>query len=150
MKLMIRCGYSRPAPMTILPSLLTRMKLPRDQFCFLSGSSCFAKVRSFSDRIQQELDMARETQQVLLPSEKSIEETSRAYHLSINNYFETSSELGGDLWGFRSLSDTKLAVYLVDFSGHGVNAALNTFRLHALMHEDIDFAGAARRLHDLP
>ena len=31
------------------------------------------------------------------------------------------------------LSDTKIAVYICDFSGHGVSAALNTFRLHALI-----------------
>ena len=33
------------------------------------------------------------------------------------------------------ISDTQLGIYICDFSGHGVAAALNTFRLHALISQ---------------
>lgn len=38
--------------------------------------------------------------------------------------FETSSQLGGDSFGYRWIDDDKLALYLLDVCGHGVGAAL--------------------------
>lgn len=38
--------------------------------------------------------------------------------------FETSSQLGGDSFGYRWIDDDKLAIYLLDVCGHGVGAAL--------------------------
>src|SRR4051794_28977934 len=38
-------------------------------------------------------------------------------------------------WGLSMLGRRRVGVYIVDFSGHGPTAALNTFRLHTLMHE---------------
>jgi sigma-B regulation protein RsbU (phosphoserine phosphatase) len=33
------------------------------------------------------------------------------------------------------IDGSSFGIFLADFTGHGVNAALNTFRLHALIHE---------------
>lgn len=38
--------------------------------------------------------------------------------------FVSSSQLGGDFFGYRWLNDHRLAVYLLDVMGHGVGAAL--------------------------
>lgn len=38
--------------------------------------------------------------------------------------FETSSQLGGDSFGYRWIDDDHLAIYLLDVCGHGVGAAL--------------------------
>ena len=38
--------------------------------------------------------------------------------------FETSSQLGGDSFGYHWLDDDHLAIYLLDVCGHGVGAAL--------------------------
>jgi len=38
--------------------------------------------------------------------------------------FQPSAELGGDIFGYHWLTADRLAVYLVDVSGHGVGAAL--------------------------
>jgi serine phosphatase RsbU (regulator of sigma subunit)/anti-sigma regulatory factor (Ser/Thr protein kinase) len=38
--------------------------------------------------------------------------------------FETSSQLGGDSFGYRWIDDDHLALYLLDVCGHGVGAAL--------------------------
>lgn len=97
-------------------------------------------LRRYNVRVKQELKIARETQNVLSPSDEIIQQTQDSYPLSIYQHFETSSEMGGDFWGFRSLSTHQIAIYLVDFSGHGINAALNTFRLHALMQNNLDLA----------
>ncbi|HEC14634.1 MAG TPA: serine/threonine-protein phosphatase, partial [Rhodospirillales bacterium] len=57
------------------------------------------------------------------------------YGISLQSHYRTSSELGGDFWGLSPLDDDRFSVFNVDFSGHGVSAAINTFRLHTLMKE---------------
>jgi len=98
------------------------------------------RLREFNERLVQELEIAHVTQQLLIPDAKTITETQKNYDLHICGHYQPCSELGGDFWGFRSLSKDDLAIYIGDFSGHGVNAALNVFRLHALMQAAIDTA----------
>lgn len=97
-------------------------------------------LRDFKIRMSHELTTARNTQQILIPNDNEIHEMEKAYKMQICGYYQSSSELGGDFWGFRSLSSDELAIYMVDFSGHGVNAALNVFRLHALMQATVSTA----------
>lgn len=98
------------------------------------------RLREFNARVAQELDIARVTQQVLIPNKHEIKKTEADYNLQICGHYQPSSELGGDFWGFKSISCDELAIYIGDFSGHGVNAALNVFRLHTLMQTAIDTA----------
>lgn len=92
------------------------------------------QLRDFSTRVKQELEVAKSTQHVLIPSAEMISETGNRYGIRINEHLQTCSELGGDFWSFKTISNHELAIFTVDFSGHGVNAALNVFRLHALIH----------------
>lgn len=78
-------------------------------------------------------ETAREMQEDLLPRGEHIRHYEDRHRIAIVSHFEPSSTLSGDFWGMESLDDRRLGVYLVDFAGHGVNAALNTFRLHALL-----------------
>jgi sigma-B regulation protein RsbU (phosphoserine phosphatase) len=93
-------------------------------------------LEAYGERVARELDMARETQTVLLPDRHTLEEIYSLHGLHVDSRFQPSSELGGDFWGLRSLDAGRVAVLVVDFSGHGINAALNTFRLHALLDSD--------------
>jgi serine phosphatase RsbU (regulator of sigma subunit)/ABC-type amino acid transport substrate-binding protein len=93
-------------------------------------------LEAYGERVARELEMARETQIVLLPDVQTVEEIYRLHGLHVDSRFQPSSELGGDFWGLRSLDAARVAVMAVDFSGHGINAALNTFRLHALLDSD--------------
>ncbi|PLS23651.1 fused response regulator/phosphatase [Amylibacter cionae] len=43
--------------------------------------------------------------------------------------FQPSSHVGGDLVGFFNFTDTRLGLYSIDVSGHGVSSALFTARL---------------------
>ncbi len=80
-----------------------------------------------------DLRLARVMQSELLPREEQIARANQMTGLTISGFHEFSSDLGGDLWGIEPLDDHRLVVWLADFSGHGVTAALNTFRLHALI-----------------
>ncbi|MCR6633173.1 MAG: SpoIIE family protein phosphatase [Magnetospirillum sp.] len=80
-----------------------------------------------------EMATARSMQSELLPQPAELEWLARRYGAQVSGFFETSSTLGGDLWGIDPLDDHRLVLWLADFSGHGVTAALNTFRLHTLL-----------------
>ena len=52
--------------------------------------------------------------------------------------FITSSQLGGDFFGYHWLDDDRLVLYLLDVSGHGVGAALLSVSVHmALWRETL-------------
>jgi serine phosphatase RsbU (regulator of sigma subunit)/anti-sigma regulatory factor (Ser/Thr protein kinase) len=65
--------------------------------------------------------------------------------------FETSTQLGGDSFGYHWLDDDHLAIYLLDVCGHGVGAALlatsvvNVLRTQSLPDTDFHDPGAVLR-----
>ncbi len=93
-------------------------------------------VRGLKNKLVQ-LDeelMAAHTMQIdMLPSSDTLDKIKNKYALDIAHHFEPSSKLGGDFWQLFPISSTQMALYLCDFSGHGVAAALNTVRLHTLI-----------------
>ncbi|MBV9561016.1 MAG: fused response regulator/phosphatase [Bradyrhizobium sp.] len=101
------------------------------------------ELRAYRERISRELEAARRMQFELLPPPGALQLFAESAGLRIASYNRSSSELGGDLWGMLPIDAGSLGIFLADFAGHGVNAALNTFRLHALIHE-------YRSLHDDP
>jgi sigma-B regulation protein RsbU (phosphoserine phosphatase) len=101
------------------------------------------ELREYRGRTSQELEAARRVQAELLPTPHQQQQLASAAGLRIGSFAQSSSEIGGDLWGLLPINQQSFAIFLADFAGHGVNAALNTFRLHALIHE-------YRTLHDDP
>jgi phosphoserine phosphatase RsbU/P len=101
------------------------------------------ELRDYRERISRELEAARRMQFELLPDPAVLQQSAEAAGLRIASYNRSSSELGGDLWGTLPIDQSSFGIFLADFTGHGVNAALNTFRLHALIHE-------YKALHDDP
>jgi DNA-binding response OmpR family regulator len=93
------------------------------------------ELRAYRERTSQELDAARRMQFDLLPAQPAQQELAMAAGTRIGAYSRSSSEIGGDLWGVLPISGSSFGIFLADFAGHGVTAALNTFRLHALIHE---------------
>jgi sigma-B regulation protein RsbU (phosphoserine phosphatase) len=94
-----------------------------------------ADLRRYRDRLATDLRTARGMQRALLPDIERMREARERYGLAINAVFNPSTELGGDLWGMAPLDEARLALFTVDFSGHGVAASINTFRLHLLLQD---------------
>ena len=67
--------------------------------------------------------------------------------------FQPSAELGGDIFGYHWINPDRLAIYLIDVSGHGVGAALlsvsvfNVLRTQSL--QGTDFSDPAAVLQQL-
>lgn len=109
------------------PELLARVCM------HLENRFLIHNLSDFQERMQSELNMAREMQHSLLPEIEAIDAVERAGRASIEAFYKASSELGGDLWGTWPLASDKIGIYVLDVTGHGVGAALNTFSLHATM-----------------
>lgn len=92
-------------------------------------------LEAYQLRIHEELTLAREMQADILPSFDHVREIERLYGVEIASHVEPSSELGGDFWGVLDMGQGRLGIFIVDFAGHGVTAALNTFRMHTLMRQ---------------
>lgn len=109
------------------PELLARVQM------HLQNKFLIHSLTDFRKRMQSELVLAREMQESLLPEATVIQTLEETTNLKIEHYYQASFELGGDLWGCWSLPDDRIGVFVLDISGHGVSAALNTFRVHAVM-----------------
>ncbi len=93
----------------------------------------FAQLSGFHARLSTELSYAAEMQSDLLPTQNQIDYIEAQYGVGLANHSKPSSELGGDSWALEVIDDSRFGLLIVDFSGHGVSAALNTFRLHTVM-----------------
>lgn len=99
------------------------------------------ELRAYRERTSRELEAARQMQLQLLPSQSSQERFAVASGLRIASYFRPSSEIGGDIWGLLPVDANSFGIFLADLVGHGVSAALNTFRLHAIIHQHAGLYG---------
>ncbi|HMA50499.1 MAG TPA: SpoIIE family protein phosphatase, partial [Magnetospirillaceae bacterium] len=94
-----------------------------------------ANLAAENKRLDEESILARAMQFGLLPAQDKLAHYPQSRGLLVDSFFEPSSRIGGDLWGCAELDALRTIFYSFDFSGHGVGAALNVFRLHALMSE---------------
>ncbi len=94
----------------------------------------------YKQRIEIELESARQLQLAILPNADELSEIKQKAHLDIASYFQPSSEVGGDFWGVKNIFPNQTALWMVDFSGHGVASALNAFRLQAYLREHSELA----------
>ncbi len=101
----------------------------------LERQQLFRTLETYQDRMSAELDLARDMQEGLMPNQEEIEAIKSRYGCNLQSHFRPSSELGGDFWGARQIDDVRFSVFVADLVGHGVSAALNTFRVHSLMNE---------------
>ena len=87
------------------------------------------------DQAAQHLEAARQMQIGLLPTADELAVIQRHCGVGVAALYRSGQEVGGDFWGIWPTGKARMAVALVDFAGHGLSAALNTFRLHTLLSE---------------
>lgn len=87
------------------------------------------------DQSVEHLAAARRMQLGLLPSPDQIAHLQANCKVGIAGICHSGEAVGGDFWGIWPTGRGRFAVALADFAGHGLSAALNTFRLHAILSE---------------
>jgi len=121
------CGASDYLPKPVdLPEMLARMSV------HLEKNRLMKELSAFHARLEQELKTAAATQRSLLPSDSALQDLRRATGLRFFRQECFSSELAGDIWGVLPIKNG-VSIYAADFTGHGVNAALNVFRFHTML-----------------
>ncbi len=99
----------------------------------LEKQALMKDMGEYQQRIQSELSTARAMQHSIMPNPQTLKNLEARYGIKAHSLFQPSSEIGGDLWGIRMISEAECAFYSVDFSGHGITAALNAFRFQAML-----------------
>lgn len=83
-----------------------------------------AKLQTMYDALDSDLIEAKKLQQSL------VRERHRDFGLAqVSLLLRPSGHVGGDLVGMYSISDTRVGLFAIDVSGHGISSALMTARL---------------------
>jgi len=88
--------------------------------------------QSEKERIDTELETAKQIQQSMLPLELPDTED-----ISVAAYSTISNEVGGDFYDFFELEENKYGVLIGDASGKGLSAAMIISQIQAIIKSDI-------------
>lgn len=114
-------------------------------------SDTLHKLRTLYDGMERDLQAARHLQESLVPDRHQRHGRAR-----ISLLLHASGHVGGDLVGTYPIDESRVGLYALDVSGHGVSSALMTARLsgylsgrsptrHLALHRD-----ASGHLHHRP
>ena len=142
----------------VLGEKITNLKFNKDELNFLTtlGNLSMISVenaRLFEEtlekqRLEKELQVAREIQRQLLPDACPKIENFEIAAINIS-----SLEVGGDYYDCIKLNDNKYVITIADVSGKGAPAALLMANLqaslHALVNTDLDIIEITYRINNL-
>jgi len=92
-----------------------------------------ARLEGYQQRVRAELRKAGASQLALAPAAAFLDGIRERLGLAVDGLMVTSSELGGDFWTLFNAGPRQVVLLIADFTGHGVAAALNVFRLHLMI-----------------
>ncbi len=98
----------------------------------LQNRHMLRQLSRYRESMERELEAARRMQHDMMPPASMVEQHEQTYPIRIRHHFQTCDELGGDIWNLWPVSESRLGFAIVDFTGHGVSASLNTFRFQSL------------------
>ncbi len=106
-------------------------------------------LRKKNEQMEEDLKMAREIQQTMLPQQypsfpKEAAPADSLFRFS-HRYLPTGA-VGGDYFSVLALSDTEAGVFICDVMGHGVRSALIAAMVRALVEELKPLGGDPGRL----
>ncbi|XDD49886.1 7TM diverse intracellular signaling domain-containing protein [Leptospira sp. WS92.C1] len=95
-----------------------------DRFKSLQAESLQTSIDAYENQIklseiEQELKIARELQESILP-----DKLPKVEGIELSVRMECASSVGGDFYDFHDYGDGRLGVFISDVSGHGIPAAI--------------------------
>lgn len=117
-------------------------KLYRSLNLYLQKSRLMKRLEGSKEPTPADLDIARRMQYALLPNEDLIDACQENYGIAISHLYQSSQALGGDYWTVKQLENSRLMICVADFAGHGVSAAIDTFRLHNYLMEYVNYSNS--------
>jgi serine phosphatase RsbU (regulator of sigma subunit) len=95
---------------------------------------------SVTCELEHQLAGAIALQSDMLPSSEQVAQIQRRCPLDLSSYYKPRDGIGGDIWGIKITGPQRVMIYVADFTGHGVSAALNTARFHSFVHLELQSA----------
>ncbi len=95
-------------------------------------------LRKKNEQMEDDLKMAREIQQTMLPQQYPTfpkEAAASESHFRFSHRYLPTGAVGGDYFNVLALSDTEAGVFICDVMGHGVRSALIAAMVRALVEE---------------
>ncbi len=96
------------------------------------------ELRRKNQELEEDLAMARELQNALLPRQYPCfphDATAQESALHFSHFFNPSTSVSGDFFDILQLSDNTAGIFICDVMGHGMRAALVAAILRALVEE---------------
>lgn len=93
----------------------------------------YAQLRESNEKIKKDIEAAGMVQRKLLPHK-----ISDIGSLKIAWKFVPSSHIAGDIFNIMPLDDKHIGIYIIDVSGHGVQAAMLAVLIHNFFRLGID------------
>jgi sigma-B regulation protein RsbU (phosphoserine phosphatase) len=90
-------------------------------------------LADYKSVMEEDLALAQRAQFALLPSADEIEYFNQKIGVNVASHYQPSIKVGGDLWGIKPITHSKVAFFAFDVAGHGVTAAIHAFQLHSLI-----------------
>lgn len=90
------------------------------------------EVTTSEEKIKAELSLATKIQLSALPKD-----TIHNGNVSLSAFISPAKEVGGDLYGYEELADSKIYLFVGDVSGKGVPAALFMMQAKTLLQENL-------------
>lgn len=99
----------------------------------LQNRHMLGQLSQYRETMERDLQLARDMQHRIMPDPRSLAKMHDKYNIEIKSHFQTCDALGGDMWNVWPIDDDKIGFHVIDFTGHGVVASLNTFRFQSLV-----------------
>lgn len=96
------------------------------------------ELRKKNDILEEDLKMARDIQQAILPQDYPTFPPGATEQTSLVRFchrYRPTGQVGGDFFNILALSDTKAGLFICDVMGHGVRSALVTAMVRGLVEE---------------
>lgn len=97
-----------------------------------------AELRKKNEMMEDDLRMAHEIQQAILPQQYPSFPPSVPVEQSLIRFchrYHPTGQVGGDFFNVLPISDTKAGLFICDVMGHGVRSALVTAMVRAMVEE---------------
>jgi sigma-B regulation protein RsbU (phosphoserine phosphatase) len=92
------------------------------------------KSRVMALELDEQLKSAIALQRDMLSSAEQIAQIEARLPLDVASFYQALEGIGGDIWSVEATGDHRVMLYIADFTGHGVGAALNAARFHSFVH----------------
>ncbi|MCA3244830.1 MAG: SpoIIE family protein phosphatase [Alphaproteobacteria bacterium] len=91
------------------------------------------ETHRLSELQRTEIERTRIFQQEMMPKASTLSAMAQDYGVQLAASYVGCDTLAGDYWTIAAAGPDHLAFGVMDFTGHGLRAAMNTVQLHALL-----------------